>query len=178
MMNKLIYVLDGISVSPYDDESRAIELAIKKLRSGGINPSGLELDLIKKSVDARKKDDIKLVYSVSVVGSLSARDAAKFEKIGARAVRKAELEVAIGNERMTARPMVVASTYQKGYSMFVDRERFVIAADYEIGLWLAMRTFFADVLGVDVEAEELTTGVDSCSVSSDYRSLRLLRNAA
>ncbi|MBR3879831.1 MAG: hypothetical protein IKJ24_06925, partial [Clostridia bacterium] len=107
MMNKLIYVLDGISVSPYDDESRAIELAIKKLRSGGINPSGLELDLIKKSVDARKKDDIKLVYSVSVVGSLAARDAAKFEKIGARAVRKAELEVAIGNERMTARPMVV-----------------------------------------------------------------------
>jgi len=75
MMNKLIYVLDGISVSPYDDESRAIELAIKKLRSGGINPSGLELDLIKKSVDARKKDDIKLVYSVSVGGSLAARDA-------------------------------------------------------------------------------------------------------
>lgn len=73
---------------------------------------------------------------------------------------------------------VDSATYQKGYSMFVDRERFVIAADYQIGLWLAMRTFFADVLGVDVEAEELTGGIRSCTVSSDYESTRLIRNAA
>ena len=60
-MSKIVYVIDGISISPYDDESKAIELAEKKLRSVGIGRAGCELNIIKKSVDARKKDEIKLV---------------------------------------------------------------------------------------------------------------------
>ena len=107
-MSKIVYVIDGISISPYDDESKAIELAEKKLRSVGIGRAGCELNIIKKSVDARKKDEIKLVYSVSVsLGGQSARDGSRLERLGARAIEQSELTVKRGCEKMTARPLVV-----------------------------------------------------------------------
>ncbi len=107
-MNKTIYVLDGISVSPYENEAKVIELAIKKLKSVGVNTADCELNIVKKSVDARKKDDIRLVYSVSVAKpSAVARDCARFERLGARAVSCDELVVKTGEEKMTARPLVV-----------------------------------------------------------------------
>lgn len=108
MMNKIAYVLDGISISPYDGEIRAIELAEKKLRSAGINTADFKLSIVKKSVDARKKDDIKLVYSVSAVSQgKNPKDAQRFEKLGARKIDQSDLSVACGNEKMTARPLVV-----------------------------------------------------------------------
>lgn len=107
-MSKIIYVIDGISVSPYSDETRAIELAEKKLRAAGINTSSFELSVVKKSVDARKKEDIKLVYSISAsADKVGERDRARFEKLGARAIENSELAVKPGNEKMTARPLVV-----------------------------------------------------------------------
>ncbi len=106
-MNKITYVLDGISVSPYSDESRAIELAIKKLRSVGVNTADCELNVVKKSVDARKKDDVRLVYSVSVKGDKALKESARLERLGARAIETGELMVERGQERMNARPLVV-----------------------------------------------------------------------
>lgn len=107
-MSKTLYVLDGISISPYDDESRVIELAEKKLRSVGIDPNKREINIIKKSVDARKKDDIRLVYSVSVSEALeNAKSHASFERLGARRIESSELCVECGSEKMSARPLVV-----------------------------------------------------------------------
>ncbi len=103
-----IHILDGLSISPYDDESAAVERAEKKLRSVGISPKDYELSIYKKSIDARHKDDIKLVYSVSVRRiSKDSRDADKFAKIGARAVKLDEMRLECGKEKMTARPLVV-----------------------------------------------------------------------
>ena len=48
------YILDGLCISPFDDESRVLELAQKKLRGAGITTSDLEMNIFKKSVDARK----------------------------------------------------------------------------------------------------------------------------
>ncbi len=107
-MNEFTYILDGISLSPYDAETRAIELAGKRLRSVGINPSECELRVFKKSVDARRKDDIRLVCSVSVRKyGKNAKDSAKFERLGARAVELGALKVERGREKMTARPLIV-----------------------------------------------------------------------
>jgi len=107
-MSRTLYVLDGIAISPYDDESRVTELAQKKLRSVGIDSGRCEINIIKKSVDARKKDDIKLVYSVSVFqADANDKCRARFERIGARAIETSELRVERGNEKMTARPLVV-----------------------------------------------------------------------
>ena len=107
-MDKTLYVLDGISISPYDDESKVIELAGKKLRSVGIDSGKGEINIIKKSVDARKKDDIKLVYSVSVASfDTSEKSRARFERLGAREIETGELCVERGSEKMSARPLVV-----------------------------------------------------------------------
>ncbi len=106
-MAEKIYVLDGISVSPFDSEDKVLSLARKKLRSSGISPERYELNVFKKSVDARKKDDIKLVYSVSARCSGDTEDAGRFSSIGARAVELDSLDVCVGEEKMAARPVVV-----------------------------------------------------------------------
>lgn len=62
--NKRVFILDGIALSPDDDPSKALDSARKKFRSVGVSDKDFELSIYKKSVDARKKSDIKLVYSV------------------------------------------------------------------------------------------------------------------
>lgn len=104
-MNKA-YILDGLSLSPFDDESRAFELAQKKLKSAGIAISGIEMNIFKKSVDARKREDIKLVYSVLIKTERSGEEH-KFSRLGARNVMLDEFLVKRGNARMTSRPLVV-----------------------------------------------------------------------
>ena len=104
-MNKT-YILDGLSLSPFDDESRAFELAQKKLKSAGIAISGIEMNIFKKSVDARKREDIKLVYSVLIKTERSGEEH-KFSRLGAREVVFDEFLVKHGDARMTARPLVV-----------------------------------------------------------------------
>ena len=104
-MNKT-YILDGLSLSPFDDESRTFELAQKKLKSAGIAISGIEMNIFKKSVDARKREDIKLVYSVLIKTERSGEEH-KFSRLGAREVVFDEFLVKHGDARMTARPLVV-----------------------------------------------------------------------
>jgi uncharacterized FAD-dependent dehydrogenase len=108
-MKKEIYILDGIKCSPFEDESAALDIAARKLRAVGVQRDKYELCICKKSVDARRKDDIKLVYSVSVIPKelVSERDKRAFEKTGARAIDKEPLTVKTGERKMTARPLVV-----------------------------------------------------------------------
>lgn len=103
---KKTYILDGLSISPFDDESRVFELAQKKLKSAGVSISDIDMHIYKKSVDARKKEDVRLVYSVSVKTERSGEEH-KFSKLGAREVVLDELLVKHGNARMTSRPLVV-----------------------------------------------------------------------
>lgn len=107
-MKKNAYVLDGLSISPYDSEDKVLRLAKSKLRSVGISPSDYELNIFKKSVDARKKDDIRLVYSVrvSVTGDKVESDSS-FQKLGARKLSQEELSVSFGSEKSIHRPLIV-----------------------------------------------------------------------
>lgn len=108
VMKKEIYIIDGIPVSPDKDERDVIGIAASKLRSYGIDAGACNLNVYKKSVDARRRDDIKLVYSVSVLPE-KCTDAvrARFLRMGARAVEIGEIELERGNERLSARPLVV-----------------------------------------------------------------------
>ncbi len=106
-MQSKAYILDGIALSPFDDESKAIELAKKKLRSVGAFSPDHELKIFKKSIDARKKDDIKIIYSVSVKDCGNNTDNARFSKLGVREIISEELRAEHGSEKMTARPLVV-----------------------------------------------------------------------
>ncbi len=105
---KKIYVIDGIAISPFEPEEKVIQLAKKKLQSVGISQRDYELNIYKKSVDARKKDNIRLVYSVCAKREdCSTLDDGRFSRLGARAVEVDELEVKMGSEKMSSRPLVV-----------------------------------------------------------------------
>ena len=107
-MKKEISVFDGIALSPDSSDSDAIDAVQKKLKSSGLSLDGRSLDVCKKSVDARKKDDIKLVFSIALSGSpFSERERAKLDRLGARRIRKDVLTFEYGSEKMTARPLVV-----------------------------------------------------------------------
>ena len=107
-MKKELYIFDGISLSPEEPESRALSMVEKKLRSIGASIGDGELAICKKSVDARKREDIRLIYSVVLSNAtLSAKDAAKLSRLGARRVEQSDLEIIRGEEKMAERPLVV-----------------------------------------------------------------------
>ena len=64
---KLIgFLMNGISLSPDAEETEACGIAANEMRRAGENPARLRFDIYKKSVDARKKDRVRLVYSVAI----------------------------------------------------------------------------------------------------------------
>ena len=107
-MKKEISVFDGISLSPDSSDGDAIDAVRKKLASSGISLDGRTLDVCKKSVDARKKEDIKLVFSVAISGApFSERERVRLDRLGARRIRKDDLSFQYGDEKMLSRPLVV-----------------------------------------------------------------------
>ena len=96
----------------------------------------------------------------------------------ARTLRTAK-EIVIGFETSREDLYAVNSEiFQKGYEICVDRERLVISARTEIGMWLAMCQFFWDAFGVDVSEEFTPSAPVDCVVSSDYFATRTIVNAA
>ncbi len=107
-MDKTLFVLDGLPLSPTENETEIFGIAGKRLRSVGIDTSDLELSIYKKSVDARNKDEIKLVYSVSAEIKNYARGIeGKLKRLGARQISISDLKIDLGSERMTSRPLIV-----------------------------------------------------------------------
>lgn len=107
-MKREIFIFDAIAQSPDLPESEAVAVAEKKIRSLGVSLKDRKLEICKKSVDARKKDDIKLIYSVALSGEgFSDKERAKFERAGARCAVQEDLSFDFGEEKMAARPLVV-----------------------------------------------------------------------
>ena len=60
------FAVNGISLSPDTEPTEACNIVATELRRAGINPARLRFDIYKRSVDARKKSDVRLIYSVAV----------------------------------------------------------------------------------------------------------------
>ncbi len=107
-MKKQIYIFDGISLTPDAPENEAISKVLSKLLKSGVPRSACELNIYKKSVDARHKNDIRIIYSVSArVDGESNKYIKAFSKLGAREVVEGELEIKRGDKKMSQRPLVV-----------------------------------------------------------------------
>ena len=107
-MKKELYIFDGISLSPDASEDDAIVEVRKRIKGLGISIKGCSFDICKKSVDARKKEDIRLIYSVALSGGeFTDRDMKRIERISSRKVEQETLWFKRGSEKMTARPLVV-----------------------------------------------------------------------
>lgn len=101
-------IIEGISVPVGTSESDVLRKAAGKLKKSGINARGASYRLYKKSVDARKREDIRLVYSV--LATLPEGQSFPEEKLtaaGFKPYTSAELTLPHGDKRLPARPLVV-----------------------------------------------------------------------
>ena len=90
---------------PFDVEDEEIlNSAAMKMKRAGIDSRMLHFRLYKKSLDARKKDNIRVVCSVLV----SADEPIPVPSVaGIKPFEEAELCIEFGNETMLGRPLIV-----------------------------------------------------------------------
>ena len=102
-------LIEGISVSVGTPESAVLARAEQKMKRGGIPVGGVRFRLYKKSVDARKREDIRLVYTVLATATES-HPGFREDKLlreGFKPHREASYELTRGTEPLPGRPLVV-----------------------------------------------------------------------
>ena len=85
------------------------DIAKKKLAGLHIFPKNAEFSIYRKSVDARKKNEIRLVWTVSINASFHEKEVARMEKAGIRLANSQDFEISFGDQQLSARPVVVGS---------------------------------------------------------------------
>ncbi len=94
------------SCSSADADSTALEAAKKKLRRAfGVSPK--KLYIYRKSIDARRRDAIRFVYSVCAEFDASETEVTARAADGFKLYRRAEFEYTSGSRRLGGRPVVV-----------------------------------------------------------------------
>lgn len=104
-------VIEGISVPVGTPVSGVLYKAEQKMKRSGISTGSLHFRLYKKSVDARKRDDIRLVYSVlcRVKEGGQPLSESALAKCGIKPHVREELRLEKGSVPLTARPLVVGT---------------------------------------------------------------------
>ncbi|MBQ9761009.1 MAG: hypothetical protein IJW16_06645 [Clostridia bacterium] len=106
---KTEFLIGGISVSVLADDGDVIKKAKDKMKRAGVSPSTLHFRLYKRSVDARRRDDVRFVCTV-LASSEKPRDAfpiTRLRDLGIKLVESKKTETAIGTEKLNNRPLVV-----------------------------------------------------------------------
>ena len=101
-------IIEGVSVPVGASEADVLQKASQKLKKSGIPHKGATLRLYKKSVDARKREEIRLVYSVlATLPEGKTFDAEKLAAAGFKPHLPASLTLTHGATPLSARPLVV-----------------------------------------------------------------------
>ncbi len=101
-------LIGGIRVSPDATTEHITEKAAYQMKRAGVPLSSLHFRLYKQSVDARHRDDVRLVCTVLAEGDIPRRCLDRLSKLpNVRVLEKQELDVKKGSEKMSARPLVV-----------------------------------------------------------------------
>ncbi len=103
------FFISGISVPLSTDEEAVLKKAKDKMKRAGIMPSTLHFRLYKRSVDARRRDDIRFVYTVQATSDkpISAFSAARLQAANIKMSCKEELDPVFGKEPIGKRPLIV-----------------------------------------------------------------------
>lgn len=100
------YLADGLTVRPGEGQEELFGQARERMKRAGVNPRSLHFRLFKRSVDARKRDDVRLVCTVLVEAE---------EPLPERVCTRAGLKplpdgtpvLSVGTEPMEKPPLVV-----------------------------------------------------------------------
>ncbi len=102
------YIIDGISAGLDATDADLVAVARKRLSVAGIPSANYDIDVYKRSIDARHRDNIRIVSSVSVTlkqGGANIEN--KLASLGARKIAPSEISSEMGGEKMKNRPLVV-----------------------------------------------------------------------
>ncbi len=97
------YVISGISLPLDSSAEEAIAAAAKKLRRQHISAN--HLSVYRRSVDARDRRDIRLVYSVRFAAPTLKKEV--LQKLSLGSVASDRLDIKYGSQAMAARPTVI-----------------------------------------------------------------------
>ncbi len=102
-------ILEGISVPVGTSAEDVLAGAERKVKRAGISTGSLHFRLYKKSVDARKRENIRLVYSVLVTKAdqASGWSDAELARAGLKPLVIPDLTVEQGTIPLAARPLIV-----------------------------------------------------------------------
>ena len=103
------YVVNNISLPFNASFKEAFSVARRKLRAVGVNTDGLGLSVYRRSVDARKKNDIRFVYSIRASGDLPDIPAEQLSKHGISIDTCSAPEICFGRQRQNAPVVIVGS---------------------------------------------------------------------
>ncbi len=104
-----IFVISNINLPPNASFQEAFSVADKKLKQLGINTAQLLFSPFRKSIDARRKSDIKIIYSVSVAGEFSQKDREHLLRSGIKELKTEMPNPVFGDERLEAPPVIVGT---------------------------------------------------------------------
>lgn len=102
------FLVSGISL-PFDAEEREfINCAKKKMKRAGVDPTMLHFRLYKRSIDARKKEDIRAVCTVLAEGDrIIGAEERVLSGCSIRPAKRSAPEIKFGVEPIEERPLVV-----------------------------------------------------------------------
>lgn len=103
------YIVNNVTLPIDASHKEAFTLASKRLKAMGIDVRGCDMSIYRRSVDARKKNDIKFVYSVLISGELPVIPEDKLRGAGAIAYSYTEPEFKKGSEKLEKSVVVVGS---------------------------------------------------------------------
>ena len=103
-------LLNGISLDFRANEQDILKASANKLKQAGYNPAGLHFQIYRRSIDARRRSDIRAVYSVLVSGEKGSLPGGNtLNKIGGRPFEELPLDIQRGKENMCGRPLIVGA---------------------------------------------------------------------
>jgi len=102
------FLMNGISLSPDAEEKEACIIAANEIKRAGENPARLRFTIYKKSIDARKKDRVRLVYSVAIrtLDGEAPKIPAK-SRYGITPLYEREIATSKGTEKSPYAPLIV-----------------------------------------------------------------------
>lgn len=103
------YIINNVTLPINASQKEAFTIAAKKLTALGINSKECVFTIYKRSVDARKKSDVKFVYSVMVSGEMPGVSEERLKKSGIVAYGYCEPSFAPGDEKLYNKVIIVGS---------------------------------------------------------------------
>lgn len=105
-----VFIINNIKLPINASHAEAFSIAKKKLTKLNLNLDGADFKIYRRSIDARKKNDIHFVYSVSVSGIFSQISQECLLPLGIVAQEPAlDFDFQKGTEQLKAPPLVVGS---------------------------------------------------------------------